>query len=590
MNALAVESSVSESFTIAVKDGHGGITEQTITARVTNTNDGPVLSLLEGVAEAGYTASEAAGPDSGTGFGEFFAMRDADVQDESGLTYRVDGATATNGMAGYTHEVAGANGTLYYNSGTGENLYVPNGNVVEGATAADTFTVKAVDAHGGASGGIALTVTVSGSNSAPTLSVIPAGAVNENFAVTGQFKGTDADTACSIGGIPVRDVLTYSVSGAAATNERPGYASKVPGEHGTLYYNSKNGNYLYEATDNSPGAGVEAGESFEVTVGDDKGDTDSRTLTITVTGTNDAPVVSAAFSGDLDGTVSFTDADTLFATGQEDSHSLSIVYNGTAYPVSEDGVCRIENVGAFTLTPSGGRTWTYAFTPDAALKNQYRAGTSHDFKFRIAVNDGHETALSAAQTLSVAGTNAAAGVTLTPDIPYTGTFTVSDAEGDAVRLKVDGKAITGKTVIGGDYSYKSDRLLGDSEQALGALDAVLRDEGNELHELHDAFAFSADDGKGATVEKLEVTLTAEAAGGSNSGMSLNSERTRSTYCWAARATTSSPWATASPAPPTAARATTSSCSAAAPSPAPWTAAGAWTSCWARRTLNPRRKC
>jgi VCBS repeat-containing protein len=524
VNALAVNATVNESFTIAVRDGHGGITEQTITVKVTNTNDGPVLSLQEGVDKAGYTAVESDIRTQGTGFDRFFAMSDADALDAPGLTYRVDNARATTAMAGYTHEVAGKNGTLYYNSGDGTNLYVPNGNVALGDTAADNFTVRAVDGHGAQSNGITLVVSVSGENSAPTLSPVAPASVNENSSISGRFGGADVDG--SFTGATVRDVLTYSVDDAEATTERPGYNHKVAGEHGTLYYNSANGNYRYEATDESLGAGFSDKESFTVRVSDGKGGVSGdQKLIVTVTGQNDAPVVSAAYTTALTGTISFSDADTVFA-GAADAHSLVISYKGTTYQ-ARDGECSIEGVGTFTLTQdqNNPRAWTYAFAPDAALTEQYREGTSNAFTFKIGVSDGRATGWSAAQTLSVTGTNAAPEVALIPDAdaPHSGTFTVTDSEGDATSLTVGGTGISGNAgqPVEGDYgtltvdpagaySYAS-KELGGSEAKLAVLDEVLRDEGNVLH---DRFSFSATDGKGAAVEKiLDITLEAKAASG-----------------------------------------------------------------------------
>ncbi|MDR3362702.1 MAG: VCBS domain-containing protein [Desulfovibrio sp.] len=531
VNALEVNKPVNESFTIAVRDGHGGTTEQTITVKVTNTNDGPVLSLQEDVDKAGYGAAESAGRTQGTDFDQFFVKSDQDAQDVSGLTYRVDGASATTAMEGYTHEVAGKNGTLYYNSGDGTNLYVPNGNVALGDTAADTFTVWAVDGHGAKSNGITLAVSVSGENSAPTLSFVSPASVNENSSISGTFGGADVDG--NFTGAAVRDVLTYSVAKAVETTENPDYDYKVVGEHGTLYYNSASGAYRYEATDESLGAGVKEQESFAVRVSDGKGGVADQTLTVNVTGANDAPVVDAAYTTDLTGEVSFSDDDTVF-DGAPDAHSLVISYGGTTYPVQLDesgnGTCAIAGVGTFTLTPAGDGAWDYDFAPDAALTEQYREGTSNAFTFKIGVSDGRATGWSEAQKLIVTGTNEAPEVALIPDADaaHSGTFTVTDS--DATTLTVKGTEIggTGEQTIAGEYgtltvdpagaySYASKALDGPEEkleEELTALDEVLRDEGNALH---DSFVFSATDGKGAAVtETLNITLAAQKAGGDNS--------------------------------------------------------------------------
>ena len=66
MQYLAAEQTATESFTITIDDGHGGIVDQPVTVTVTGTNDRPTISAADGT---GAVTEDAAAPnltDTGT--------------------------------------------------------------------------------------------------------------------------------------------------------------------------------------------------------------------------------------------------------------------------------------------------------------------------------------------------------------------------------------------------------------------------------------------------------------------------------------------------------------------------------------------
>ncbi|HZV98684.1 MAG TPA: retention module-containing protein, partial [Methylophilaceae bacterium] len=151
--------------------------------------------------------------------------------------------------------------------------------------------------------------TITDTNDAPVISSgVQAGTVTEDSSLTasGQVMATDVDTGATLS-----------------------YSGNATGTYGSFAVTAATGAWTYTldnaAHQNLP-AGASLSETFTVTVTDDAGATATQNVTITVLGTNDAPVItSAAQAGSVseDGTtatgqVTATDADlgaTLSYTG-----------------------------------------------------------------------------------------------------------------------------------------------------------------------------------------------------------------------------------------------------------------------------------
>ncbi|QIG47567.1 cadherin-like domain-containing protein [Nordella sp. HKS 07] len=207
----------------------------------------------------------------------------------AGLTFNSDGS--------YSFDATHAS---YQNLAAGEKLPITV-----------NFTVD--DGHGGKTSST-LTITVTGTNDKP-IAVADVAAVNEDLTVNGSIANdSDVDHGA---------VLTYSL------DEQVDGLS-MDGE-GNYSFNAGHDAYQYLA----------AGETVEVvadyTVSDGKGGTDTSTLTITVTGTNDAPVAKVV-TGDVDENDSsvtvkadFKDVDT------NDTHSFAVDTTGTLGSVTNNG-------------------------------------------------------------------------------------------------------------------------------------------------------------------------------------------------------------------------------------------------------------
>ncbi|WP_245330424.1 VCBS domain-containing protein [Bradyrhizobium sp. AS23.2] len=262
--------------TIALDDHQGQKDTAEVTVTITGANDAPTL------------ASVSVGPLVDTAVTDRFSNltgkligTDADSGETATLTFAVlDAHNQATSM------VTGHYGALTVNP-DGTYSYVADAaaiNALPAGSYTDTFTVQTTDVHG-ATGSATVTVGVTGANDAPTLSDLNIGTLTDTAAadtfsnLTGQLAGTDADTGETA-------TLTYSV--LDAHNHA---ATTVVGHYGSLTVNS-HGTYSYvpdAAAINALPAGSYS-DTFTVQTTDVHGASGTATLTVDVTGANDAPV------------------------------------------------------------------------------------------------------------------------------------------------------------------------------------------------------------------------------------------------------------------------------------------------------------
>lgn len=133
---------------------------------------------------------------------------------------------------------------------------------------------------------------------------------------------------------------------------------------------------------------------------DGNGGKATQTITVNLTGTNDAPVITESHTDNgTTGSFIFTDADVKADGSFYDTHSFAISVDGKAHGVTLDstgthGTVTIDGLGTFELTQGDGGNWHYAFTasPEAIAGAALGSLVTHDFQ--IIVNDGHATAMT----------------------------------------------------------------------------------------------------------------------------------------------------------------------------------------------------
>ncbi len=384
---------VKDSFTVIVTDEHGASDIQTVTVNITGTNDEPVIAVGGDAATISEDDEESL---IVTGI-----LTATDVDNDADLTWSIQGEDSgvATGTYGSLTQVAGA--WTYTLNNAAANVQALN----QGQQVEDTFTVIVSDGLGGTDEQD-VTVTITGTNDAPAIAEGgAAGSVSEDGAeltVTGTLVASDVDTLAS---------LTWSIDGAVS-----GIAT---GTYGSL--TQVNGAWTY--TLNNAAANVQAlaqgqivTDTFTV-IASDGLLADTQVVTLTITGTNDAPVIGVitpvtlneqSNTADLTTSinVSFTDVDLT-----DIGHNASITAasaTGVSHPsLTEEALIALISVGDVNkLSGSTAGDLSLGFSAASGVFDYLAAGETVTLNYTLEVNDG-DTDGKATQTFSITikGTN-----------------------------------------------------------------------------------------------------------------------------------------------------------------------------------------
>ncbi|MES2583292.1 MAG: retention module-containing protein, partial [Pseudomonadota bacterium] len=422
-DGLAVGATATDVFTYTVRDPGGLLSNSTtLTITVTGTNDAPVAVANAGAVneDATLTTTALTGVIQGT------PGTDTDV-DNTTASLLVSGAVAGTGAvtqgSGVATSLTGTYGHLTLNA-DGSYTYVADqpaaDTLATGATANDVFTYTVKDPSGLVSNTTTLTITVTGTNDAP-VAVANAGAVNEDAtltttALTGVIQGTPG-TDTDVDNTTASLLVSGAVAGTGAVTQGSGVATSLTGTYGHLTLNA-DGSYTYVA--DQPAAdtlatGATANDVFTYTVKDPGGlVSNTTTLTITVTGTNDAPVAVAnvgavnedatltatALTGVIQGTPG-TDTDVDNTTA---SLLVSGAVAGTGAVTQGSGVATslTGTYGHLTLNADG----SYTYVADQPAADTLATGATANDVFTYTVKDpGGLVSNTTTLTITVTGTN-----------------------------------------------------------------------------------------------------------------------------------------------------------------------------------------
>lgn len=266
VQALAPGQTLQDSFLYAIRLQNGSLQWQTVTVNITGTNDVPVARAdTAAAAEDAVTSGSVAGNDSDADNGAVLTFATTD-QIPAGFSMANNGSWAFDGSNPAYQSLAA------------------------GQTQQFVIQYWVTDQYG-ASSSSTLTLTVTGRNDAPAAATASAG-VTEDLTASGQLTATDADQASG---------LTFALNEAAPAG----------------FVLNANGSWSFDASGpayQSLGEGETRTILVRYAAVDSAGARGNAILTITVTGTNDAPLATAATAtvaegGTVGGTVIATDSD-----------------------------------------------------------------------------------------------------------------------------------------------------------------------------------------------------------------------------------------------------------------------------------------
>jgi VCBS repeat-containing protein len=355
--ALGASEVVTISYTIT--DEHGATSSSTVAVTVTGSNDAPVA-----------VPDTAAGHENEVLTIDVLA-NDTDVDDGAVLT--IVAASVPKGS------VAIVGGTLVFDPGTAFD------HLALGASEVVTIAYTISDEHG-ATASSTVTVTVTGTNDAP-VAVADTATAGENEIVVIDALANDFD---------VDDGAVLAI-----------VAASVPAGQGSVAI--VDGKLVFD-----PGAdfdylavGESASVSIAYTISDEHGATSSATVSLTVTGANDAPVILVgqsvvtgavtelvdqdpaenAFTHIASGSIAFADPDL------SDTHSASFAPQGAGY------------LGTFALGPvdQNGNTVGWTFSVEDADIDFLAEGETLTQVYTIQISDGNGGTVTQDVTVTITG-------------------------------------------------------------------------------------------------------------------------------------------------------------------------------------------
>ena len=488
LDALPSGQSATSFFSYQVKDDSGALsTEQTATITISGTNDAPVVTPIE------ITATEtqlSAGVSNSSGY-LLTTSTDADSQSSTLSVATVNGATGNVGSPvtitlSYTDPDGNpkaedvnltVNSDGSYSFAAHELAVLPSDNNATGS-----FTFQIIDGAGALSTTQTASITIFGTNAAPSLT---AGSITASE--DGLEVGITVDTATSnllTNASDVDDlnsVLQIGSVNTAATNVGAPVTialSYTDADGATQIQNvdltvNADGSYTISPFDlDALPEGENASGTFTYTAKDDEGaESASQTATITITGTNDEPKVTGEINATedaLEAGISITAGSSLLSEDIDDANSTLTIaqINGSAAnlgtpltitldyndingnPQTQDVTLTVQSNGNYTIDafdldqlPSGSSatgTFSYQLQDDSgALSNVENAnliisGTNDNPTLSAGSISADEDTLESGITVDAATSNLLDGATDIDDL--TTTLTVGQVQGDTNNI------------------------------------------------------------------------------------------------------------------------------------------------------------
>ncbi|WP_249150818.1 VCBS domain-containing protein [Bradyrhizobium sp. JYMT SZCCT0180] len=433
---------VSLAYTVEIDDHHGGITTQEVVITVHGSNDAPEVAAdvsgdagtaLHAIAEEVEEAGVPGEPTVHTATGSL-AFRDVDLSDTHSAVSSKP-AFAWHDSSGHTLSLSGnlegmltaasaLTLTLPLNDSVGTGLgsvdfsYSAVDSVFDflahGETLTVTYDITVSDEHDVASTQ-PITFTVTGANDAPVAvadtdigHIVEAGTNSDNSVLAG-VSTTSGDVLANDTDVDLSD--THHVIGVVAgsmggvlTNDDVG--TIVAGTYGSLVLNA-NGSWTYTLDNTNPltnalAQDVHASDIFSYTESDGHGGTSTTTLTIDVTGTNDAPVVVAALTDSVnEGVTAFTRNLLNGASDVDHGETATLYVAGVTYAVNGGAASGTAPAGV-SLGADG---HTLTVDPADPAFDHLAVGEHATIVVSYNVTDAQGATVAQTETITINGTN-----------------------------------------------------------------------------------------------------------------------------------------------------------------------------------------
>ena len=513
---LAAGETVTLTYQVTVDDGHGVLVNQDVVITITGTNDLPVVTANDGALteDNGLPEGHANIPVDLTVSGDI-SFTDVDSSDSHVVSTTgdlMDLKWSHSGSLPEGIEAALRDGTFMLNDAkTGWEYSISNAAtqfLAAGETVTLTYQVTVDDGHG-VLVNKDVVITITGTNDLPVLSADDGSVTEDNglpeghqdipteLMTSGSLSFTDVDSSDSHAVSTTGELMDLKWSHSGSLPEGIEAALR----DGTFTLNDAKTGWEYSIS-NAATQFLAAGETvtltYQVTVDDGHGVLVNKDVIITITGTNDLPVLSAddgSVTEDnglpeghedipvdltVSGDISFTDVDS------SDSHVVSTTGDLMDLKWSHsdslpEGVEDALRSGEFRLndTKTG---WEYSISN--AATQFLAAGETVTLTYQVAVDDGHGVLVSKDVVITITGTNDAPTITSTVDAALSekslvagseesnhaiGKFSIGDVDSsDTLTVSLSGPSSTlksGGETIKWTWDPVSNKLVGSIGEA-----------------------------------------------------------------------------------------------------------------------------
>ncbi|WP_216636847.1 VCBS domain-containing protein, partial [Endozoicomonas ascidiicola] len=340
---LAAGQTLTQTYTVTVDDGIGGTVDQDIVITLTGTNDAPIISSIIDVTGAITEITDGGSGENVTVHVESgsFVISDQDITDSHFISVSANGSDYRGNLSPSINNISGQVDWDFEVSDSDID-YLAAGQILT-----QIYTVTVSDGEGG-SADQDIVITLTGTNDVPIIEAITdvTGSITElGDGISGELTSTLSDSGSfSISDVDHSDA--QSVTFASAGSEYLGSFSATVGDN-TTGDGSGRIDWNFDVADSDIdylAAGQTLTQTYTVTVSDGEGGEVDQDIIITLTGTNDAPIIEATTNvigditemgdnniGELTYTLSDSGSFTIGDVDHTDTQSLSYTAGAADY-------------------------------------------------------------------------------------------------------------------------------------------------------------------------------------------------------------------------------------------------------------------